>query len=93
MSDRGRDALGAAMALRTALERTAAALLHPQLDQLLECEAGLAAALAVLPAGIADLGVERERVLRELGQARQELARCRRLGGRNAKGLGGEGAQ
>ena len=95
MSNRGREALGAAIALRIALERTADALSHSRLDKLLESETGLAAALAVLPVGLTDLGAERERVLLELGRAREELARCRRLGGALsgvvAMALGGRG--
>ncbi len=80
MSHYGRGLLGAAVALRTALERTADALSAPRLSALLESEAGLAAALAVLPHGDDDFGEARHQILHELARARQELNRCRRLG-------------
>lgn len=75
----GRNLLGAAIALRAALEQTGDALATPRLASLLESEAGLAAALAVLPAD-ADFGPHRARILHELALARHELRRCRRLG-------------
>lgn len=80
MSDNGRSLLGAAKALRTALEQTGDALAAPRLAALLESEAGLAAALAVLPHGDEQLGGTRDQILHELARARQELTRCQRLG-------------
>jgi hypothetical protein len=80
MSEYGRSLLGAAIALRTALERTGDALAAPRLATLLETEADLAAALTVLPLGDAELGGDRDRILHELARARHELKRCRRLG-------------
>ena len=80
MSEYGRGLLAAATALRTALEQTGDALATPRVAALLETEAGLAAALAVLPTGDAGLGGDRQRVLHELALARQELERCRQLG-------------
>lgn len=80
MSDYGRSLLGAAIALRTALERTGNALATPRLAALLESEAGLAAALAVLPHFDGPSGADRDRVLHELALARNELNRCRCLG-------------
>ncbi len=79
-ADNGHNLLGAAIALRTALERTGDALATPRLTALLESEAGLAAALAILPPGNGDLGPDRNRILHELALAREELQRCRRLG-------------
>ena len=81
MSDRGREAIDAMTALHVALERTAEALAYPRLDTLLETEAGLAAALAILPVGVGDLGADRARVVGELVKVRAGLSRCRRLGG------------
>jgi hypothetical protein len=78
--EHGQSLLGAAIALRTALEQSGDAMAAPRLATLLESEAGLAAALAVLPRGPAQLGGAREQILLELARARQELARCRRLG-------------
>src|SRR5512143_4010429 len=80
MSEYGRSLLGAAIALRTSLERTGNALSAPRLADLLESEADRAAALTVLPRGDAETGGDRDRVLHELARARQELDRCRRLG-------------
>jgi hypothetical protein len=80
MSEYGRSLLGAAIALRTSLERTGNALATPRLADLLETEADLAAALTVLPTGRMEPGADRDRILHELARARQELARCRRLG-------------
>jgi hypothetical protein len=80
MSQYGQSLLGAAVALRTALEQTADALATPRLAALLESEAGLAAALAVLPGDDADFGASRQQILHELARARQELSRCERLG-------------
>jgi hypothetical protein len=80
ISEYGRSLLGAAIALRTALEQTGDALATPRVATLLESEAGLAAALAVLPAGHAEFLEDRGRILHELARARQELDRCRRLG-------------
>jgi hypothetical protein len=79
----GRNLLGAVAALRAALERTGDALATPRVATLLESEAGLAAALAVLSDGDAGLGdADRQRILHELALARQELDRCRHLGAR-----------
>ncbi len=80
MSQYGQSLLGAAIALRTALEHTADALATPRVAALLESEAGLAAALAVLPDADADFGAARQQILHELARARQELSRCQRLG-------------
>jgi hypothetical protein len=88
MSEYGRSLLEAAVALRTSLERTGNALATPRLADLLESEADLAAALAVLPKGRAGAGADRGRILHELACARQELARCRRLGASLADTVG-----
>jgi hypothetical protein len=87
MSQYGQSLLGAAIALRTALERTGDALATPRLAALLETEAGLAAALAVLPGPNAEFGGTREQVLHELARAREELKRCQRLGDSLSKTL------
>ena len=79
-SEHGQSLLGAAVALRTALESAGDAMATPRLAALLESEAGLAAALAILPNGVAALGGAREQILHELARARQELTRCRQLG-------------
>jgi len=80
IADHGGRLLGAAIALRTALEQTGDVLAAPRVASLLESEAALAAALAVLPGGHADANGDRDRVLRELARARQQLQRCRQLG-------------
>jgi hypothetical protein len=80
IADHGGRLLGAAIALRAALEQTGEALAAPRVASLLESEAGLAAALAVLQGGDANVNGDRDRILRELVRARQQLQRCRQLG-------------
>jgi hypothetical protein len=80
IGDHGGRLLSAAVGLRTALEQTGDALAAPRVATLLESEAALAAALAVLPGDGSEAGSDRDRILRELARARHELQRCRQLG-------------
>jgi hypothetical protein len=81
MSDYGRSLLTAATGLRVALERAGDGLATARLDDVLDSEIALAAALAVLPTERGDADADRDEILRELVKARSALTRCRRLGG------------
>ena len=80
MSDQGTRAIAAVARLRAALERTAGALAHPDLETLLAGEAEIEVALAELPATY-ELSPEERRAVRvEVDAAHAALLRCRRLG-------------
>ena len=66
--------------LRRALERLGGALARARVDELLTCEADLAAALAALSTSRAAESVDRRATLEEALAARAALIRCRRLG-------------
>ena len=74
------DAVLATVRLREALERIAAALIHPSVEPLLDGEMAIERALADMRP--LDQLSDEERVVarRELEQARAALLRCRRLG-------------
>jgi hypothetical protein len=80
MSDYGRTLLTAVTGLRTALEHAGDGIAAARLDDVLDSEIALAAALAVLPAENGDTGGERDQILQELVRAKTALVRCRRLG-------------
>jgi hypothetical protein len=73
------DSLSAAMALATALESLADALVQTNVEQMLACEAEIETALAQLPpAGTRT--ADAAALMRELERARAALVRCQRLG-------------
>jgi hypothetical protein len=80
MSDEGKRAAAAALRLRVALERTAAALARPDIEGLLAGESDIEVALAELPAVYSLSDEERRAVRLEVEGARRALLRCRRLG-------------
>ncbi len=80
MSDEGTRAAAAVMRLRLALERTAAALVQPDVERLLAGESEIERALAELPAVYSLPDEERRAVRVEVEGAHQALLRCRRLG-------------
>jgi hypothetical protein len=80
MSDEGTRATAAVMRLRLALERTAAALAQPDVEQLLAGESEIEVALADLPAVYSLSDEERRTVRVEVEGAHRALLRCRRLG-------------
>jgi hypothetical protein len=80
MSEQGIRTTAAVARLRAALERTASALAHPDLETLLAGESEIEVALAELPATF-ELSPEERRAVRvEVEAARIALLRCRRLG-------------
>jgi hypothetical protein len=79
-TDPGQQLLETAVSLRLALERAGDALVSGRLDDLLESEIGLQAALAVLPTERVSGGVSGPEIRTELEGARKALRRCRRLG-------------
>jgi hypothetical protein len=80
MSDEANRAAAAVMRLRVALERTAAALVQPDVEGLLAGESDIEVALAELPA-VYSLSDEEQRAVRiEVEGAHRALLRCRRLG-------------
>lgn len=76
----GAQAIAAVSRLRVALERTAEALVRPQIDVLLAGESEIDLALAGLPAMNALSADERRAVRVEVEGASRALLRCRRLG-------------
>jgi len=66
-------------ALRSALEATADALAHADLDRLLDCEARLQTALDAVPAQALPAAL-REAARDDVEGSRAALVRCRRLG-------------
>jgi hypothetical protein len=80
MSEEGTRACAAVTRLRVALERTAAALARPNLEQLLAGESEIEVALAELPAVYSLSPAERRAVRVEVEGAHHALLRCRRLG-------------
>jgi hypothetical protein len=76
----GADAITAVARLRAALERTADALVRPQLDSLLTSESEIELALAGLPPINTLSADERQAVRVEVEAASRALLRCRRLG-------------
>lgn len=80
MSPSAKTLIPAAVRLRAALEQTAEALVSPEIEALLACEAALEAAVTELPL-VDDLGAaERALVAAELDGVRAAVRQCRQLG-------------